>query len=84
MKIPTFDPDFELNSPKKNKTKMKKVAFFMSAFALVALVACNGAEETTTDETAVDTVVEAVDTAATAAADTTVDAAATDAEAAAE
>jgi hypothetical protein len=61
---------------------MKKVAFFMSAFALVALVACNGAEETTTDETAVDTVVEAVDT--TAAADTTVDAAATDAEAAAE
>jgi hypothetical protein len=62
---------------------MKKVAFFMSAFALVALVACNGAEETTTDEMAVDTVVEAVDTAA-AAADTTVDAAATDAEATAE
>lgn len=83
MKIPTFVPDFELNSPKKTKQKMKKVAFFMSAFALVALVACNGAEETTTDETAVDTVVEAtVDTAA-AAADTTVDAAA-DAEATAE
>jgi hypothetical protein len=64
---------------------MKKVAFFMSAFALVALVACNGAEETANDEMAVDTVVDAtVDTAAAAAADTTVDAAAADAEAAAE
>jgi hypothetical protein len=83
LKIPTFVPDFELNSPKKNKTKMKKVAFFMSAFALVALVACNGAEETANDATAVDTIVDAaVDTAA-AAADTTVDAAA-DAEATAE
>ncbi|MDP4602134.1 MAG: hypothetical protein NWS18_04810 [Schleiferiaceae bacterium] len=58
---------------------MKKVAFFMSAFALVALVACNGAEETANDATAVDTIVDAaVDTAA---ADTTVDA---DAEATAE
>ena len=62
---------------------MKKVAFFMSAFALVALVACNGAEETTTDETAVDTV-EAVDTAAAATPDTADGAAAIDAEAAAE
>ena len=62
---------------------MKKVAFFMSAFALVALVDCNGAEETANDATAVDTIVDAaVDTAA-AAADTTVDAAA-DAEATAE
>ncbi|MDP4727520.1 MAG: hypothetical protein NWR86_00055 [Schleiferiaceae bacterium] len=68
MKIPTFVTDFELNSPKKTKQKMKKVAFFMSAFALVALVACNGAEETANDEMGVDTLVDAtVDTAAAAA-----------------
>ncbi len=61
---------------------MKKIAFFLSAFALVALVACGGGEETA--EATVDTAaVATVDTAA-AAADTAVDAAATDAEAAAE